>query len=298
MIRTIRPLDREQAPQITFEIVAHSGILGSGNRFHEGTASSTATVVVTVRDKNDNAPYMVLLASPDRKKAILAEVVIPPGGLNRDPACVPFSYAFQDDDDPASGNGNVSITLDANPNFIFNEDHTQLCYKVDKKKKISSPPPGRYSLNILAQDNPRDSAHRLTKRFPLRVLVQSTIQEFHSPEGGTRHREDLLPRFKPSMKSPGGLGPHESQSPVDRIMGGRRRQPPPSRLPAGSGLTGGEYRNVTIIAVLVCMACILCIILLAILLFVKKCAPVKNLVTKSELILLICLFSLWTSVCH
>lgn len=238
---------------------------------------------------------MLLLAGSEKKRVILAEIIIPPDGLQSDPpACVPFPYVFSDDDDETSGNGNVTVTLDANPNFEFNEDQTQLCLKViektnEAKKSASSPPkpppPGRYSLNILAQDNPKEAIHRLTKRFPLRVLIQSPVQKYSTPR---LLQDPAMPLFKSSQVETDSTMRQLSKSPAaDRILGAIQRpsaaSPTPNRSIGGGGGGGNwEYRNVTIIAVLVCLACILCIILLAILLFMKKCTRVKNFVVKGE----------------
>ncbi|VDK23189.1 unnamed protein product [Taenia asiatica] len=281
IIRTTRPLDREQTPKVTLEVVAHSG---SPERFRSNNAnspSSTATVVITVLDKNDNAPYMVSLASPDKKRVLLAEVVILPDELQGEPpVCVSFPYAFIDDDEQFSGNGNVTVTLDSNPNFEFSEDRTKLCLKMDKKrgtkKSITPPPLGRYSLNVLAQDNPKETIHRLTKRFPLRVLIQSPMQDSTASLVAPIHQE-LVPLFKSSRKvgDPPTRQPGKSPA-AGRILGTIQR--PSSTAPSRNW----EYRNVTVIAVLVCMACILCIILLALLLFMKRCTHVKNFIVKDH----------------
>lgn len=266
---------------MTLEVVAHSG---SPERFRTNNVnspSSTATVVITVLDKNDNAPYMVSLASPDKKRVLLAEVIIRPDELQGEPpVCVPFPYAFIDDDEQFSGNGNVTVTLDSNPNFEFSEDQTRLCLKVDKKKgtkkSITPPPPGRYSLNVLAQDNPKETIHRLTKRFPLRVLIQSPVQDITASLVAPIHQESVS-LFKSSRKASDPPNRQPGKSPAaGRILGAIQR--PSSTTPSRNW----EYRNVTVIAVLVCMACILCIILLALLLFMKKCTHVKNFIVKGK----------------
>ncbi|VDD79771.1 unnamed protein product [Mesocestoides corti] len=281
VIRTVRPLDREQTPNVTLEVVAHSSSSGISQTASPSSPSSTATVVINVLDKNDNAPYMVSLLSPDRTRVLLAEVVIPPDRLQGEsPICVPFAYAFYDDDDQSCGNGNVSVTLDNNPNFVFNEDHSQLCIKDSKTKSTTLPLPGRYSLNVLAHDNPKEAIHRLTKRFPLRVLVQSPAQESQGQVGVAKNRESSQRRQVNSI----GVDPagRRSTKPsgADRILSGRQ-QHPPTALNRGVA-NNGEYKNVTIISVLLCMACILCIILLAILLFVKKCTPIRNFANKGH----------------
>lgn len=235
-------------------------------------------------DKNDNAPYMVSLASPIRKRVLIAEVIIPSDRLQgKPPICVPFPYAFNDDDDQTNGNGNVTITLDKNPNFEFNDDQTSLCLKVNNKKGKASAlatSPGRYSLNILARDNPNEMIHRLTKRFPLRVLIQSPVQESNSALGAQKHQE-ASPFLESTTSGDELISRQLGKSPAaDRILSAIQR-PTPVNHNRSLG-TNLEYRNVTIIAVLVCMACILCIILLAILLFMKKCTRVKNFVGKGK----------------
>ncbi|KAM7540332.1 hypothetical protein Aperf_G00000044755 [Anoplocephala perfoliata] len=282
IIRTLRPLDREQTPKIVLEVVALSGSSGRFRTTGSTSPSSTSTVVITVLDKNDNAPYMVSLASPVRKRILLAEVVIPSDKLQGEPPiCVPFPYAFNDDDDQTNGNGNVTVTLDKNPNFEFNDDQTSLCLKVDKKKGKSNASPGRYSLNILAQDNPKEMIHRLTKRFPLRVLIQSPFQESNSALGTQKHQE-AISFYESSAGGDDSMGRQPGKSPAaDRILSAIHR-PTPVNHNRSLGNTNWEYRNVTIIAVLVCMACILCIILLAILLFMKKCTRVKNFAGKDH----------------
>lgn len=266
-------------------MVAISGYPGRLRITGSNSPSSTATVVITVLDKNDNAPFMISLATSEKKRVLIAEVMIPSDKLQDDPPiCVPFPYAFNDDDDKMSGNGNVTVTLDTNPNFEFNEDQTSLCLKTEKKTGQKNPlitPPGRYSLNILAQDNPKEMIHRLTKRFPLRVLIQSPIQETSSGLGAQRHLE-AMSLYKSSSNSADSMNRQPGKSPAaDRILSPVQRPTQTNNNNRGIG-NNWEYRNVTIIAVLVCMACILCIILLAILLFMKKCNRVKSFVGKSE----------------
>ncbi|EUB61658.1 Protocadherin-1 [Echinococcus granulosus] len=244
-----------------------------------------STVVITILDKNDNAPYMVSLASPDKKRVPLAEVIIPSDKLQgRPPICVPFPYAFTDDDEEFSGNGNATVSLDSNPNFELSEDRSRLCLKVDnrkgKKKSITPPPPGQYSLNLLAQDNPKEIIHRLTKRFPLRVIIQSPLQDFTTSLGTPRHQESVS-LFKSSrmVEEPVKRQPGKSTA-AGRILGTIQR---PSSTTSNRGVgSSWEHRNVTVIAVLVCMACILCVILLAILLFMKKCTHMKNFIVKDH----------------
>ncbi|VDM35787.1 unnamed protein product [Hydatigera taeniaeformis] len=226
---------------------------------------------------------MVSLTSPDKKRVLLAEIIIRPDELQGEPPiCVAFPYAFNDDDDFMSGNGNVTVTLDSNPNFEFNADCTRLCLKMDKKRgvnrSITPPPPGRYSLNVLAQDNPKEIIHRLTKRFPVRVLIQSPMQD-NTPPLGAPIRQEAVSLFK-SSRAMGDPPPrHSGKSPATgRILGTLQR--PSSTTPNRGVNSSWEYRNVTVIAVLVCMACILCIILLAILLFMKKCAYMRNFIIK------------------
>nr|CDS22645.1 protocadherin fat 1 [Echinococcus granulosus] len=285
VIRTKRPLDREQTPKVTLEVVAYSGSPGRFRTNNINPSSSTATVVITILDKNDNAPYMVSLASPDKKRVPLAEVIIPSDKLQgRPPICVPFPYAFTDDDEEFSGNGNATVSLDSNPNFELSEDRSRLCLKVDnrkgKKKSITPPPPGQYSLNLLAQDNPKEIIHRLTKRFPLRVIIQSPLQDFTTSLGTPRHQESVS-LFKSSrmVEEPVKRQPGKSTA-AGRILGTIQR---PSSTTSNRGVgSSWEHRNVTVIAVLVCMACILCVILLAILLFMKKCTHMKNFIVKDH----------------
>ncbi|VDL14357.1 unnamed protein product [Hymenolepis diminuta] len=133
IIRIIRPLDREQTPKITLEVVAISGHPGRLRITGSTSPSSTATVVITVLDKNGNAPFMISLATSEKKRVLIAEVVIPSDKLQDDPpVCVPFPYAFNGDDDKMSGNGNVTVTLDTNPSFEFNEEQISLCPKTEK----------------------------------------------------------------------------------------------------------------------------------------------------------------------
>lgn len=301
MIRTLRPLDREQTPKMAFEVVAHSANLGASARFQAGTSlSSTARVVVTVLDKNDNSPYMTSLSQTEKTKVLLAEIVVPPGGFKGDPKCVPFPYGFHDDDELQNGNSNVTVALETNQHFVFNGDQTEICLKSDNPKAAMNgkspstttpPPPGRYSLNILAQDNPIDSAERHTKKFPLRVLIQTSIPEIQNSDGLLRHR-DTASVFKPQTVGTGTTGRQHGVPPsMDRVPSGRRRNASQNSrglmgdaVGGEAGPLGGEYRNVTIIAVLVCMACILCIVLLAILFF-KKCPTTKTLLNKGMLLL-------------
>lgn len=96
------------------EVVANSGsqgIVRPRNSVRSST-SSTANVVVSIQDKNDNAPYMVLTVTPPsrevshNKHVLLAELTVPADGLQAEGTCVDFPYAFYDDD--AGENGNVT----------------------------------------------------------------------------------------------------------------------------------------------------------------------------------------------
>ncbi|VDN11124.1 unnamed protein product [Dibothriocephalus latus] len=239
-----------------------------------------------VLDKNDNAPYMVSTKSnPDpkqwrsEKKILLAEFAVTPDELHSMGACVDFPFAFFDDDDSAT-NGNVTVSLDENSHFTLNEKANRICVKSDKQ-----PPLGRYSLNILAHDNPTDPVHRLTKRFPLRILVQSPKTEIMGVEKSVGEERTNELSSGPPYKV-GLLSPYDTDGAANQISETKPRTHDPSpgarkRLPPISN-GKGEYRNVTIIAVLVCMACVLCLILLAILLFLRKCTPSRRTLSKSE----------------
>uniref|UniRef100_A0A0X3NQM4 Protocadherin-1 n=1 Tax=Schistocephalus solidus TaxID=70667 RepID=A0A0X3NQM4_SCHSO len=293
VIRTARPLDREQVSKLQIKVIATSGggqnMFGRSKKPMSQAFSSTTIVTVTVLDKNDNAPYMVSTKShPDpsqwrsEKKVLLAEFAITPDQLHTKGACVDFPFAFFDDDDYAT-NGNVTVSLDENSHFTLNEEAHHICVKSDKP-----PPPGRYSLNILAHDNPTDPVHRLTKRFPLRILVQSPKTEIIGSEKsiGEEHTNELS--LRPQYKV-GIFSQYETDGAANRISEVKPRTHDPSpgarkRLPPSSN-GKGEYRNVTIIAVLVCMACVLCLILLAILLFLRKCTPSRRTFSKRHTVM-------------
>nr|VZI01873.1 unnamed protein product [Spirometra erinaceieuropaei] len=288
VIRTTRPLDREQVAELQIKVAATSGggqnIFGRSTKQSSKAFSSTAIVTVKVLDKNDNAPYMVSTKSnPDpvqwrfEKKVLLAEFAVTPDELNSKGACVNFPFAFFDDDD-STANGNVTVSLDENSHFTLNEEANRICVK-----SVKQPPPGRYSLNILAHDNPTDPVHRLTKRFPLRILVQSPKAEIMSVDKGTgkEHTNGMSPG--PQYKV-GLVNQYDTESAANRLSEAKPRTHDPSpgarkRLPPISN-GKGEYRNITIIAVLVCMACVLCIILLTVLLFLRKCTPSTRTLSK------------------